>query len=424
MAAHIFSTIREAALLTDPVALPYSEPMGKNDRKHFQEYREQTRVKHEILEKYLAAYLHILKRTNKNLMYFDGFAGPGVYTDQDGGEFEGSPLRALKLIAGNDEFAKRVTTRFCEKDSHLHASLKQRLGNFYAANPSIREPEHDCSTFADGLAPIVEYFEKHDDAELAPSFIFVDPCGVGGVNHDLLVRVMRNTGCELFIFFNIDGVKRILGLADLGPTLPEVFGSEKEAEMAKAALAKCNSSTEKEAVLVSHYYDLLKRTIDTEFVTGFRVEYENRRVVSHYFIHVTRSGLAYRIMKSIMWGLGRTESGRGGLALAQASTSQTLTMIDPEWDTLRASIISELRAPRKAQHFYDTLSEQPGNLYCDKAYREALLELEEEGTILVVDKKGKLTTAATRPKRKGQSTLSAPHTIKLNAQKGRDHERR
>ena len=47
---------------------------------------------------------------------------------------------------------------------------------------------------------------------------------------------------------------------------------------------------------------------------------------------MTRSALGYRIMKSIMWGLGRTESGRGGLALAQASASQTLMMIDPEWD--------------------------------------------------------------------------------------------
>lgn len=412
-------TIREQmALLTDPAPLPYSDRVAKNDRKHFLEYREQTRVKHEILEKYLAAYLHILKRTNKNLIYFDGFAGPGAYSDPGGGEFDGSPIRALNLIAGNPEFAKLVTTWFCEKDPELHASLSKRLDEFYKTHPDIREPKHQCSSFADGLGPMVEYFEKQEDKNLAPTFLFVDPCGVGGVNHDLLVRVMKNKGCELFIFFNIDGVKRILGLSKLGPTLPEVLGSEEEAEKAKAALAKCSSSTEKESVLVGYYYDLLRRTIDTEFVTGFRVEHESRKVVSHYFIHVSRSALGYRIMKSIMWGLGRTESGRGGLALAQASASQTLMMIDSEWDALRNSIVSELRVPREAQYFYETLSEQPGNLYCDKAYRTALLELEEEGTISVVDKHGRPTTAATRRKRNKQPTLSGPHTISLNVTKG------
>ena len=46
-----------------------------NDRKHFEDYREQTQVKHEILAAYLPAYYHILKQSSKNLVYIDGFAG-------------------------------------------------------------------------------------------------------------------------------------------------------------------------------------------------------------------------------------------------------------------------------------------------------------------------------------------------------------
>ena len=51
--------------------------MGKDDdRKHFGDYREQTQVKHEILAAYLTPYFQIVGKTNKNLLYIDGFAGP------------------------------------------------------------------------------------------------------------------------------------------------------------------------------------------------------------------------------------------------------------------------------------------------------------------------------------------------------------
>ena len=63
-----------------------------NDRSHFEEYREQTRVKHEILEKYLRAYLHVLKGRNNNLLFIDGFAGPGAYQN-NGSSQPGSPIR-------------------------------------------------------------------------------------------------------------------------------------------------------------------------------------------------------------------------------------------------------------------------------------------------------------------------------------------
>jgi three-Cys-motif partner protein len=45
------------------------------------EYREHTRVKHILLEKYLGAWIPILGRWNQKICYFDGFAGRGEYLD-------------------------------------------------------------------------------------------------------------------------------------------------------------------------------------------------------------------------------------------------------------------------------------------------------------------------------------------------------
>ncbi|MFN7938338.1 MAG: three-Cys-motif partner protein TcmP [Bryobacteraceae bacterium] len=51
-----------------------------------------TSAKHQILRKYLDAWLPILGTYNLRVVYVDGFAGPGKYT---GGE-PGSPIVALQ----------------------------------------------------------------------------------------------------------------------------------------------------------------------------------------------------------------------------------------------------------------------------------------------------------------------------------------
>src|SRR5262249_11722223 len=81
-----------------------------NDREHFEDYRAQTQVKHEILAAYLSSYFQIVGKTNKDLLYIDGFAGPGTYTKADTKViFDGSPLLALKLIASHRTFSEKVT---------------------------------------------------------------------------------------------------------------------------------------------------------------------------------------------------------------------------------------------------------------------------------------------------------------------------
>ena len=51
-----------------------------------------TSAKHQILRKYLDAWLPILGTYNKRIVYIDGFSGPGQYA---GGE-PGSPIIALE----------------------------------------------------------------------------------------------------------------------------------------------------------------------------------------------------------------------------------------------------------------------------------------------------------------------------------------
>jgi three-Cys-motif partner protein len=382
-----------------------------SDRDHFSDYREQTRIKHEILEKYLKSYFWVLNKHNNNLIFIDGFAGRGTY---DHGETTcpGSPIRALELIASDAKFRDCVSTIFIEKDCLLFEDLNKTVQEFYRNHPEIREPHLLNCEFQSGLNEILSPIEQ-SGKQLAPTFLFVDPCGVSGVCFETMTRLMQFDKSEIFLFFNIDGIRRILGLGkSRGSTLETFFGSDDDVD-------KIIENTDgmlperRERFIVSRYYDIFQRKTGAKYMATFRIEKENQRTVSHYLIHITKNDLGFRIMKDIMWKVGKTETGRGGLALMQKSIQNGYMLFDSDWDRFKVSILQELTQPRKVTYFYKSLPSQPENAFCEAAYREALLELEKEGKILVFNPQGASTDATTRPKRKGRPTLGEAYTIQL-----------
>ena len=78
-----------------------------------------TAKKHEILRRYFQAWLPILAHTNGRVLYTDGFAGPGEYSEGE----DGSPLIVLK--AARDHKHKLTSELYClfveaEEDRHEH----------------------------------------------------------------------------------------------------------------------------------------------------------------------------------------------------------------------------------------------------------------------------------------------------------------
>ena len=368
-----------------------------NDRDHFESYRAQTLAKHTILEKYIFAFFNVLKKANKNLVYIDGFAGRGFYTSETGERFDGSPLRALRAIASSDDLATRVSTILIEKDAVLAKDLRESVAEFYKANPKMREPQVAQGTFASELTSALDGLDARG-VRLAPTFLFVDPCGVAGASFEAIRRFMANDSCELLLFFNIDGVRRIVGLKEeMGTTLAELLGSQQRAAELVAAVAACPTPARKEECIVRFYDALIRKETGAAFVTMFRVENEERRVTSHYLIHVTKHAMGFRIMKDVMWDVGKSDEGMGGLALEQASLTDEPMLIRARWEGVKAHVEKELLAgPRRVSHFYETLVMEQSNRLCEKAYRRALLELEAEGKVVVLAKDGSGAVATAR----------------------------
>src|SRR3989442_437733 len=115
-----------------------------------------TIAKIEILRSYLAAWFPIFGRTSakQDLMYIDGFAGPGEYTNYP----EGSPMVALRVAIkviqnlGDDWKAAGIRLVFMDTDQACYENLKGKLAGFKIP-PSIKiDALH--TTFVDGLTEL------------------------------------------------------------------------------------------------------------------------------------------------------------------------------------------------------------------------------------------------------------------------------
>lgn len=382
-----------------------------NDRQHFEDYRAQTRVKHEILAAYLEPYFRIVGTANAKLIYLDGFAGPGAYQKADTGEtIDGSPLRALKLIGSDATFSKKVEAIFLEHDAILHGQLEQAVNSFAVANPQIRKPTTTCCTFSAGVGKLLAAV----NGNLAPTFLFVDPCGVSGTSFEAIKNVMACKSSEAFIFFNIDGVRRIAGLDKLSDVLIELLGSQQRAEALFVGLRNTADAWKREEMILASYRQALREDMRVGFTIPFRVESEEQKKTSHYLIHATNHRLGFKIMKEVMWSRGRSETGTGDLQFVQASKTNYIPLFDPNY-VVKDDILQALATgPKPVQVFYDDWVFRSDDLLCEPVYKQALLELEESGDIEVLDKDGRTPKPAqSRQKRKGKPTLGAGYHVRL-----------
>lgn len=357
-----------------------------------------------------------MKNKNRNLVYIDGFAGPGHYTDDTGVQQPGSPIRALSAIAATKGVAGKVSTFFIEKDPVLYGDLEHSVTQFHLSNPGIRKPQVANAPFGPALLSAFEKLEEQGK-KLAPGFLFVDPCGVAGTDFNAITRFLQEKSSEALIFFNLDGVRRIVGLGDRARgTLPCLLGSERRAADLIAQVGRCKTSLDRETTILNFYKQALIEETSARFVTLFRVEKESLRSTSHYLVHVTSHPLGFRIMKDVMWGLGETNEGPGAFALQQASIDDQVGLF-PRRDRLARDIVRKVltNGMKKVDYITTTLPEHPRVLVASTHFKEVLLDMEAKGELEVLDKSDGSTVmpATKRPKRKGKVTLGKGYLLRL-----------
>ena len=168
-----------------------------------------TQAKHKILREYLKAWFPILSSKGSRIIYLDGFAGPGIYSNGE----DGSPIIAIRTaqehVMKND--FKQIVFWFIENDQHRFEKLQQVLKETF---PDLKNSNNDQmvyivekSDFSQSLEKKLDILKKHDQ-ELAPTFALLDPFGFSGLPMNLIKRILDHDKCEVLITFMVGFVTR------------------------------------------------------------------------------------------------------------------------------------------------------------------------------------------------------------------------
>lgn len=184
-----------------------------------------TAAKHDILRAYLQAWFPILGRYNRRIVYLDGFAGPGEYTDHSAG----SPLIALDVaLEQRAHLPNEVVFYLIEQDTHRAehlAGLVQARRD--AGLPETFAVEVHCDEFASDVQAMLDEIDAAGFA-LAPTFAFIDPFGWSGLPMTLVHRLLGYQSTEAFINFAVDPVNRFIEHPNdkITAQMVELFGTE------------------------------------------------------------------------------------------------------------------------------------------------------------------------------------------------------
>lgn len=189
------------------------------------ESKKHTRAKHEILKGYLGAWFPILAQSRHRIVYIDGFAGPGIYTDGE----EGSPVVALRTALEHPRRGSfnEIVFWFIEHNKKRHAKLGEVLQTKF---PDIKNKDGDQvqyhvvhGEFSKSIEEVLDEIESQNQ-NLAPTFAFIDPFGFSNMPMRTVKRILGYLSCEVMITF-MDGYIRRFHDELREDALDEIYGT-------------------------------------------------------------------------------------------------------------------------------------------------------------------------------------------------------
>lgn len=247
-----------------------------------------TRAKHEILKRYLQAWMVILSQGRfPEILYIDGFAGPGQY---EGGE-AGSPIIALDTALGfKPPLTARIHFLFVEERTDRADYLRQQV--------ALRALPANFSVIVEGGMTFETAFTNRHSSyvrqgRLIPTFAFIDPFGWTGAPFSLVKQILSHRSCEVFVNFMYEEINRFIGHPDQVANFNSFFGTEEWRRCASASEPRVRNRC---------LHDLYLSQLHTgaKYVRSFEMS-NARDVTDYYLFYATNELLGLKKMKEAMW---------------------------------------------------------------------------------------------------------------------------
>jgi len=355
----------------------------KNKREIPWVIEEQTKIKHELLKKYISPWMSILFSHQDNLniknilIYVDGFSGPRIYysDSKKRNVCDGSPLIVAKKA---NEYIEKNKSRkiliYCiDENKECIDRLKHELDN-------VNKYKQDWKVYYGEFSKEIHNILKDIESKglnRFPMFIFIDPFGYSGYPISLLKRLLSFRMSELFINFMIYDIVRFCNEKQFEKKLIEKFGNNqfKEIEILK-------KPEQKHIYLRNLYCENLRNIAKAQFVMPFRINTPGqRRRPKYYLIHASKNLKALKVMKNAMYKLSDAPYNFEAIGI---KTPQLSLLDDPSKINLEENIKNYCRKnchkePKEYQEIENWAYTNTSGV--EKTIKKVLMKLENEEII-------------------------------------------
>ena len=273
--------------------------------------KDHTKAKIAILESYLIRWFQIMgsAKVGQDLVYVDGFAGPGEYTNYS----KGSPIAAL-VAASKSLASTAITWRagdlhciFIEADRKRFNHLDDRLEPFKNITP-FQNSQHlkiqpVNATFSEGVAQLKAQLPKaFSGAE--PLFIFIDPFGATGVGFSNIAEILDAPCSEVLLNLDADGIDRIyqdFNSPKHSDLMNEIFGEG----LWKGKLSTAATPSQRYRQVLDLYIDNLRFKTKVKYAFAFEMRKSDDKL-DYFLVFLSHHPLGLRKMKEVMKTIDKT----------------------------------------------------------------------------------------------------------------------
>jgi len=270
---------------------------------------DHTLAKHAILKYFLGAWFPILTNQARKagspsdqILYIDGFAGPGEYV---GGQ-PGSPVIALQVALSHlQTFPKPVRFIFIEQRGdrfeHLVKVLEGYQEEIAKSQNVILEPPRcgDC----DEVLPKILKEQESRGIKFGPALAFLDQFGYSAVSMSLIAKLMSYQQCETFSYLDYRDMNRWI----VDPTKADAFTRAFGTEAWRAAIPLAPSK--RKTFLLETYRKNLREIAKVRYVSYFAMA-DRAGNPLYWLFFCTNHWRGLEQMKKAMWSVDATGSFR------------------------------------------------------------------------------------------------------------------
>lgn len=293
-----------------------------------------TEIKHEILKRYLQAWLPIISKFGR-ANYIDGFAGPGKYSNGE----DGSPLIAIKSLIQHKlrtNINAQFNFIFIEEDRDRCNHLKNEISKLDAPNDIKCKVHIECGLFEDKLNEILDTIQNNH-SKIAPTFVFIDPFGIKGISLNLIKRIMSQKSCEVLINFMYEELNRFITLPQNESHIKSLFGEDIEWRKVK----QITNPKERHLFLTSLYQKQLTNCCNIKHVKTFKMKNKFNKE-DYVLFFCSNNDLGLIKMKEAMWKADNS----GSFSFSDASydpQQTTLFQKEPSYNQLKSLILQNFK---------------------------------------------------------------------------------